>query len=206
MAEKKEKVNHGRTEKDYNSHSDSAYPLNGTRQYVGGMKVVFGSEEGKQKYEIHHPGGAVFQIGPDGSFTQIAAGGTKQTIGGSVTVSIDENNDVCVKGHNKIQVASGQHVEIAGHSDTTIGKGMTINVVGGGAIINVNGNAKIQAEGQMNLDAGSMNIRSKGDMSLGSDGTIFVQASAIKMQPNGDGSPGYRGAPDGTGNLGGTFT
>jgi len=26
------------------------------------------------------------------------------------------------------------------------------------------------------------------------------------MQPNGDGSPGYRGAPDGTGNLGGTFT
>lgn len=206
MAKKPEEVNHGRTEKDYNSHPDSKYPLNEVTQYRGGMKIVVGNEEGKQKYEIHHPGGAVFQIGPDGSFTQAAAGGMKQTIGGSVTVSIDENNDVHVKGHNKIQVAGGQHVEIAGNSDTTVGKGMTINVVGGGAIINVNGNAKIQAEGQMNLDAGSMNIRSKGDMSLGSDGTIFVQASAIKMQPNGDGSPGYRGAPDGTGNLGGTTT
>ena len=45
MARKPEEVNHGRTEKDHNSHPDSAYPLNEVTQYRGGIKIVVGEPE-----------------------------------------------------------------------------------------------------------------------------------------------------------------
>lgn len=175
---------------------ESKYPLQTVYQHSGGMRISVGNERGKEFFRIAHPSGSYIEMKPDGGVSTFNVGQNKTYNKGGVTLSVDENNDVMISGHNKLQVGGGAHIEVSG--DAGIVTGGNIALAGLGDLgLAVGGNAYFGIQGKMSLNAqGGTEIKTT-SFNVDAEGVAEIKAQLIAL----DGPMDFKGNIEHTGNI-----
>lgn len=189
------KPNPKRTETE--TPPESEYPLNHVYDLMGGGRVVIGHEQGKQTIQVYHPSGSYYVMHPDGKVTSLAVGEMRSEVGGGMTLTVNGMGDMHIKGHGKIQVGGGVHVECVGDAAITVGKTAALNFLGDAAIrsknltLAVDGKFNVNVTGSTMIStAGDSTYETGGEMRVASGGGTTVQGSQVQLNPGG-GASGY---------------
>lgn len=170
---------------------ESKYPYNNVIQTPGGIRIVWGDERGKESLKIYHPSGSYMEMFPDGKVSQLVIGENKQYNKGGVTITVDENSDVHISGHQKITVGGGSHVEVQGDAGIVVGGDVAVAGLKNLGL-SIKGNAYLGIDGDFNTNVkGNMTTMVQGTHYLGSKGTNTVQSTNLDLNPE-DGGNGYR--------------
>lgn len=161
------------------------------------FEIRYGTQDGKQFYQFFGPGGTMHTVYADGTHDIKNVGEKKEYNKSGVTITVDENNDVHIKGHNKIQVGGGAHIEVSGDAGIVAGKNVALATLGNLGIkakniyMGATGNFNLAVDGKMTLSStGASIFESQAPMHVGSGGTITVQGTTTSLNPGGGGS-GY---------------
>lgn len=179
---------------------ESKYPYNQVYQTAGGIRVIVGNEPGKEALKVFHPSGSYIEMMPNGKVVSMNVGEKKEYNKGGVTITVDENNDVHIKGHNKLQVGGGSHVEVAGDAGIVVGGSVAMSMPNGdfgvqakNIYIGATGNFNLNVEGGMKLSAkGRGVVESAQVFRVGSAAEVDVQAPVTNLNKSGAAS-GYAG-------------
>ena len=155
---------------------ESKYPYNQVYQTAGGIRVIVGNEPGKETLKIFHPSGSYMEMMPNGKTVSMSIGENKQYNKGGVTITVDENQDVHIKGHSKLQVGGGSHIEVAGDAGIVVGGSVAMSMPKGDLGIQAK-NIYMGATGNFNLNVeGDSTINTKGTTSIKSEGAINIDS------------------------------
>lgn len=169
---------------------ESEYPYNNVWQFPGGMRVVLGDQRGKECMKIYHPSGTYMEMFPDGKLSMMVIGEQKQYNKGGVTITVDENSDVHISGHQKITVGGGSHIEVQGDAGVVVGGDVAMAGLKNMGI-STKGNLYLGVDGDLNMNVkGNMNQQVKGNLNVGTGGSTTHQSTEISLNPS-DGSSGY---------------
>lgn len=166
---------------------ESKYPYNQVYQTAGGIRMIVGNEPGKETLKIFHPSGSYIEMMPNGKMVSMNIGENKQYNKGGVTITVDENQDVHIKGHSKLQVGGGSHIEVSGDAgivvqgDTALATMGDFGVKAKNIYMGARGNLNINVEGSLNTQVGgSTVINTTNDTTLNTGGTMLQTASLIR--------------------------
>lgn len=154
------------------SEYDAKYPFNKVHETPSGHQWQVDDTPGKERIFFRHASGSSVEFGPDGKIQVIAVGDQKVTNKGGVTLTIDENNDVKISGHSRLNVGGGAHIEVAGDAAVAVGGDTALAAMGalnarcktlylgsdGDANLNVGGNLSIKAAGTVTTESGGNNV------------------------------------------------
>lgn len=170
------------------------YPNNRIFQTAGGHRIEWGEEAGKEYFNIYTPSGSSYSFYPDGTTFSVSVGEDVQYKKSGLTITIDENQDVHIKGHNKVQIGGGSHVEIQGDAGIVVGGDSTMVTLGNmgimankNAYLGVKGNFSINVEGNMKtevkgtttvLSQGTMTQATRSDFNLASEADMNLDSGA----------------------------
>lgn len=168
------------------------------------FEMRYGTADGKQFYQFFGPGGTMHTIYADGTHDIKNVGEKKEYNKAGVTITVDENGDVHIRGHNKLQVGGGAHIEVAGDAGVVVGGSVAMSMPKGDFGVQAK-NIYIGATGQFNLNVeGGMTLSAKGgarvesalSLNIGSGQTVGVQATTVQLNQQGSAS-GYVGPQGG---------
>lgn len=165
------------------------YPYNRAFITRSGHEIHYDDTPGKERIRIAHKDGSYDEISVGGNRSQYTVGHNQQYNKGGVTITVDENQDIKIHGHQRMLVGGGSHVEIAGDASVVAGGNMNAVVggnmktaVSGQAYIGVGAGADINVVGGVNLAVdGSMSMKVSGDTTMETGGTHTIKASKIEL-------------------------
>jgi len=159
MAQEKQTT---RTDK---SSYEAEYPFNKVFETPGGHQFQFDDTPGKERFFWRHPSGNFMEVSHDGKQHSVTVGDSKSYAKGGVTLSIDENNDVKMSGHNRIMMQGGGHIEVAGDAGIAVGGATALVAMGP---VNMRASSGYMGfDGDLNVNAsGGINIKAAGNMTL----------------------------------------
>lgn len=128
------------------------------------FEIRYGTQDGKQFYQFFGPGGTMHTIYADGTHDVKNVGELKQYNKAGVTITVDENNDVHIRGHSKLQVGGGAHIEVAGDAGV---------IVGGTAAVSAK-DLGIQAKNIYMGATGNFNLNVEGDSTIDTKGNLKI--------------------------------
>lgn len=159
------------TRSDETSYN-AKYPMNQVMTTPAGHQIQVDNTPGHERIFIQSSGGTFMEWSADGKSQSVVVGDQKTVNKGGVTLTIDENNDVKISGHNRMMVGGGAHIEVAGDAGVMVGGNMAAAVMGA-----LNARCKkayVGADGDVNMNAGgNINIKAKGKFT--------VKASSIHL-------------------------
>lgn len=144
----------------------SKYPYQRVTQSEGGIRIEEGNEPGKESYKFFHPSGSYIEWFPNGKKVSMTIGENKQYNKGGVTLTVDENYDVHIKGHSKLQVGGGAHIEVAGDA----------GIISTGQVALSAKNLAVQAKHIYMGATGNFNLNVEGDSSITTTGTTSIKS------------------------------
>lgn len=167
------------------------YPYNQVQVTRSGHEIHYDDTPGAERIRFAHKDGSYIEINPGGKVVQFTVGHQQSYNKGGVTLTIDENNDVKIHGHQRLNVSGGSHITVAGDADVVCGGGMNTVVggdmkaaVAGDGYIGVAGNGNMHINGQMALSVeGSMTMDVAGDTTMTTGGTHTIKAGKIDLNP-----------------------
>jgi hypothetical protein len=160
--------------------ANTQYPYNQVWVTESGHEVQFDNTPGAERIRIAHRKGTYTEISADGRRVDFNVGNHQQYNKGGVTITVDENSDIKISGHQRICVGGGSHIEVAGDANMVVG-GDQHSVVGGNLRAAVAGDMYTGVKGNGNMHvAGSMNMEVRGDMTTRVRGTHHTIARQIK--------------------------
>jgi hypothetical protein len=166
-----------------NTSYATQYPHNQCFVTKCGHEIHFDNTPGKERIRITHAKGTYTEWSADGNRTDFTVGHHQDYRKGGWTMTIDENGDVKIAGHSRINISGGEHKTTKGDSDSVTGGHSSI-VVGGNAKIAVAGDAYMGVKGDMNMNVGgSVSMKVAGDMTMETQGTHTIKAAKIDMNP-----------------------
>jgi len=168
---------------------EAKYPLTKVVETESGHISVWSDTTGAT-YVMHaHQSGSYSLMTHDGKTINFSVG-DNQTYGkGGVSVTVDENNDMKIHGHNRVVVGGGSYVEVAGHAGIAVA-GDTTLVSKGNFRTHCN-EVYIGAKGNLNFNVGGdMKVKVSGQTNLESGGDTFIKGANIKLNDPGDGGAG----------------
>jgi hypothetical protein len=166
-----------------NTSYDTKYPYNQATIYEAGHEVHFDNTPGKERIRLSHKSGSHIEFAPDGKITMFAVGNHQQYHKAGMSLTVDENGDIKIHGHNRQNTNGGNHKTARGDSDKVTGGHSTI-VVGGNAKIAVAGDAYTGVKGNQNINVGgNLSMKIAGDTTMETKGTHTIVAAKITMNP-----------------------
>lgn len=162
---------------------DTEYPWNQVTVTRSGHEIHYDDTPGKERIRIAHKDGTYMEISPGGKTVSYNVGHHQQYNKGGVTITVDENNDLKISGHQRINVGGGSHISVAGDADVVVGGGMN-TVVAGNMHAAVAGKAYLGIKGSadMNID-GDMNMKVGGSTTMETQGDHVIKAANIRLNP-----------------------
>lgn len=161
------------------------YPYNKVMVTEGGHEVHYDDTPGKERIRVAHKDGTYDEISVGGKRVSYTVGQNQQYNKSGLTLTVDENHDVKVSGHQVERIGGGKHSEIAGESSLVVGSGINV-VCLGDAKIAVGGSAYIGTSGDINLNSGgSMSMDIAGDLAMNIKGSIGIHGSSISTNSDG---------------------
>ena len=136
-----------------------------------------------ERLRIAHKSGTYCEVSADGKKVEYVVGHNHQYNKGGYTLTVDENGDIGVNGHLRLNAKGGAHIEIGGEGSIIAGGGLNLVVIG---------DLKAAVSGDMNLKTnGTTNINSNGDTNVETTGATNVKSgsdvtvTAASLQVNG---------------------
>ena len=165
------------------SSYDQKYPYNRVTVTEGGHEIHFDDTPGKERIRIAHKKGSYVEISPDGKRIDFNVGHSKAYHKGGHTLTIDENGDIKIHGHKRINVGGGSHISVKGDADVVVGKN-SHTVVGGNMKAAVAGDAYLGVKGNGNMNVkGNWDVKVGGSTKMTTGGTHTIIASTIHLNP-----------------------
>lgn len=194
------------TERAGTKHGDpeeSVYPHNKKWVFSGGVELDVGNEPGKQYVKLHHPSGSYTTFWPDGKMETFVRGESRQYNKTGVTLTVDENNDVHIRGHNKIQMAGGAHVEVAGDAGIVCGGDVALAALDGSVglqaknmYLGMSGNMEVNVKGNVNFKVGGSESHEVSDdhsIEAGGDTSVKSSEHSVDAKQSWDGDVSHSG-------------
>lgn len=151
-------------------------PLNWSITYPGGMQQEWDNTPGHERTRFVYPGGSYDQINADGAKTSVVQGNSFEYHKNGVTITVDQNGDVHIDGHQRISIKGGQHMEVKGDV-TMVCTGNMTDIVTGNKDSYVFGNASTTVTGTMALNSGKeMALYTPKGMTMKGDSGVVVQS------------------------------
>lgn len=150
------------------------YPLNRASITPGGHETHYDDTPGKRRIRVAHASGSYTEIGDDGRQTTVTVGNQHNYAKQGITLTIDQNNDVKIGGHNTLKVDGGAHIETKGQTNIVMGAGKH-SVTGAGDIRVGAKNIEIVAQNELNLVGKDINIDSV------NGGTVTVRGKTVRL-------------------------
>lgn len=168
------------------SNTKTKYPYNQVMVTEAGHEVHFDNTPGKERIRFAHKDGTYIEITPGGKRVDFTVGNAQQYHKGGLSLTVDENSDVKIHGHQRVLVGGGSHVEVSGDAAITVG-GDSTSVVGGNMQTAVAGSMhllsadsiNINSAGNINMDVtGNMNMKVGGNWNVGVSGQTEMASGA----------------------------
>jgi hypothetical protein len=133
--------------------------------------------EGEQPFELvcDSVGGYEFTDGY-GRKTSGRCGGVVEYTKTGTTLTVDNNGDVKLAGHNRVLMGGGGHIEVTGDAGIAVGGDTAIVGVG-----KINARAKSVYIGS----DGDVSVRASGNMEIKADGIMHLKGSQIRLNSSG---------------------
>jgi len=124
-------------------------------------------------YILHaHQSGTYNMITHDGKQVNFTSGDLQQYGKGGASITVDENQDMKIHGHQRVVVGGGSYVEVAGHAgigvagDTTLFSKGNMNAHVDNFYVGAKGNFKMHVDGNWDVKVkGDTKFDTAGDMS-----------------------------------------
>lgn len=157
------------------------YPYNKVSLTESGHEVHYDDTPGAERIRVSHKSGTYHEISADGRSVTFNVGNKQEYNKGGVTMTVDNNNDVKVSGHNRLLVAGGQHIEVQGDASIAVG-GDSLQVTMGNMHTAVAGDVYMASKGDMSLNVGgSMDMKVAGTTTMTTGGDHVIKAANIRM-------------------------
>lgn len=179
------------------------YPLNQVTVWPGGHELHIDSTKGKERYRFAHKSGTYTEIYQNGDVTNFVVGHSQTLHKGGVTLSINNNGDVKIGGHNRFVLGAGAHIEVLGNAgiavagDTVLAGSGNLKMSVGDMYLGVRGNldmhvaknTTITTQGKWDqktrgnhkqVAGGSSVYKSRGQAQFQSEATTYVKGSEVR--------------------------
>ncbi len=164
------------------STANTKYPYNQVIVTESGHEIHLDNTPGAERIRIAHRTGTYVEIGPDGRKVEFTVGNHHQYDKGGVTLTVDENQDVKITGHQRLLVGGGSHIEVRGDANMVVG-GSSHSVVGGNLHAAVAGNMYTGVHGNLSTNVrGNHHIIVHGDTTHETRGTHTIRAARLVTQ------------------------
>lgn len=185
MAIDRQDRSHRETNGRFNRTSyNPRYPYNQVMKTEGGHEITFDNTPGNERIRIAHKSGSFVETHPNGSISAHTVGNKKSKHKGGVTITVDENNDVKIHGHQRILTGGGSHIETKGNANITVGgnsnsivMGNQNSAVAGDAYTGVKGNHRMNVSGNMDMKVAGNFTQSVGGSRTETVGGSYTRTS-----------------------------
>lgn len=152
------------------------YPLNRAEITPSGHEIHYDDTPGNRRIRTAHASGTYTEMGDDGRTTSVVVGNKHEYVKQGVTVSIDQNSDVKIGGHNTLKVDGGTHIEIKGQTNIVLGAGKHTITTPGDLKIGAK-NIEITAEQQFSVFAEQITL----DAKQGGSGGVTIRGPEVSI-------------------------
>lgn len=128
-------------------------------QWPDGTTISYNPEGGKETLIVKHSSGSYFEFRGTGSVVNFSSNNHLTYQKGGMTLSVDNNGDIKMSGHGRINVDHDAHIEVAKN-----------------ASVAVNGMADIHSKGHVKFSAADILLSTKGSIVLASGRDIELKA------------------------------
>lgn len=147
-----------------------------------GHLMVMDDTPGEERYFFAHKSGTYTEISADGKQVNFSVGDIQNYGKSGVSITVDENGDTKISGHQRIIVGGGSHLEVAGDAGIVVGGDAAVATVGDVALHADNIWAGAKGNLNFNVD-GNMELKVKGSTLLESEGETTIKGSMIHLNP-----------------------
>lgn len=147
-----------------------------------GHLMVMDDTPGEERYFFAHKSGTYTEISSDGKMVNFSVGDIQNYGKSGTTITIDENGDTKISGHQRIIVGGGSHVEVAGDAGVFVGGDAAIATVGNVALEADHIYAGSRGNFSMNV-GGNFDVKVKGTTTMESGGETVIKGSMIHLNP-----------------------
>jgi hypothetical protein len=188
---------------------DPKYPHNQVTVWPGGHELHIDSTKGKERYRFAHKSGTYTEIYHNGDTTQFVVGNAQTVNKGGVTISINNNGDIKIGGHNRFLLGGGAHIEVLGHAGISVGGDVVLGAVGnlnmsvenmylgvrGNLDLHVAKNTTVMTQGKWDqktrgnhkqVAGGTSVYKSRGQAQFQSEGTTYIKGSEVRHNSGSD--------------------
>jgi hypothetical protein len=157
------------------------YPYNKAMLTESGHEWHWDDTPGAERIRLSHRKGTYIEISPDGKRVDFNVGNYQQYNKGGLSLTIDENGDMKISGHQRVNVSGGSHITVRGDADIVVG-GDASSIVGGDMAAGVAGDMYTGVAGDMNMNiGGNMNMTVDGDTTMETRGDHVIKATNIRL-------------------------
>lgn len=162
---------------------DTKYPYNKVWVTESGHEFHVDDTPGKERIRWAHRKGSYIEISADGRRVDFSVGNSKQYHKGGWTMTVDENGDMKICGHKRINVDGGSHITVKGDADVVVGKNSHM-VVGGNMKAAVAGDTYLGVRGNSNINVkGDLHTKVGGNTLHETKGNHTIKAARIDLNP-----------------------
>ena len=159
---------------------NAQYPYNQVTETPAGHQWQVDNTPGHERVFFRHSSGTYTEISSDGKVVNFSVGDSKTYGKAGWSMTIDVNGDVKMTGHSRFVVGGGAHIEVAGEAGVFAGGDMAAAVMGKANIRA--SQVYIGTDGDTNLNVGgNMNIEVKSDMNVKAGGNINMNGATINL-------------------------
>jgi len=150
----------------------------------GHIRVVSDTKGATYIFQAHQSG-TYSLVTHDGKNINFSVGDIQNYGKAGISLTVDENMDTKIHGHNRVVVGGGSYVEVAGDAGIAVG-GDTTLVTKGNLHAHMD-SVYLGAKGDMNFNVGgSMKMKVAGQTNFETSGNHFIKAANIKLNDPGD--------------------
>jgi len=172
---------------------NTTYPYNHVYETESGHIKEYDDTNGSERIHERHRTGTSYEIGPNGTRTDIIKGDHYTILTNNNKVSIGGNSDISIDGRHRVYINKSNTLN--NHYDIQIGTGASINIqvdsgdvnivtVQGKMNLNSGGDFNLKVGGTMTFDvAGDFNTNVNGTNTENTTGAKIIRGSTIDLNP-----------------------
>jgi len=166
---------------------NTTYPYNHVYETESGHIKEYDDTNGSERIHERHRTGTSYEIGPNGTRTDIIKGDHYTILTNNNKVSIGGNSDISIDGRHRVYINKSNTPN--NHYDIQVGTGASINIQVDSGDVNI-----VTVQGKMNLNSGGdFNLKVGGSMTFDVKGNVITNVAGTNTE-NTTGAKTIRGS------------
>ena len=155
---------------------NTTYPYNHVYETESGHIKEYDDTNGSERIHERHRTGTSYEIGPNGTRTDIIKGDHYTILTNNNKVSIGGNSDISIDGRHRVYINKSNTLN--NHYDIQVGTGASINIQVDSGDVNI-----VTVQGKMNLNSGGdFNLKVGGSMTVDVEGNVITNVAGTNTE------------------------